>query len=226
MPTYLLCIETSTTVCSVCVTADDKILAYKEINNGFSHAENLHVFIQDVLKEANLSIKQINAVAISKGPGSYTGLRIGVSTAKGLCYALQIPLISIDTLQSMAYAVAHTKNEDALYCPMLDARRMEVYCAVYDKNLESIKPVNALVVDEKSIEVFNLNKIIYFFGDGMPKVKQLLQTNKNAVFIEDLAPSAKSMTTLAFTKFTKKLFEDVAYFEPFYLKDFFTTAKK
>jgi len=226
MPTYLLCIETATTVCSVCVTADDKILAYKEINNGFSHAENLHIFIQDVLKEANLSIKQINAVAISKGPGSYTGLRIGVSTAKGLCYALQIPLISIDTLQSMAYAVAHIKSEDALYCPMLDARRMEVYCAVYDKNLESIKPVNALVVDEKSIDIFNLHKTIYFFGDGMPKVKQLLQTNKNALFIDDIFPSAKNMAALAFTKFSKKLFEDVAYFEPFYLKEFFTTAKK
>lgn len=226
MPTHLLCIETATTVCSVCITADDKILAYKEINNGFSHAENLHVFIQDVLKEANLSIKQINAIAISKGPGSYTGLRIGVSTAKGLCYALQIPLISIDTLQSMAYAVAHTKNEDVLYCPMLDARRMEVYCAVYDKNVETITPVNALVVDEKSIDIFNLNKTIYFFGDGMPKVKQLLQTNKNAVFIDDVFPSAKNMASLAFTKFAKKLFEDVAYFEPFYLKEFFTTAKK
>ena len=225
MPTHLLCIETATTVCSVCVTADDKILAYKEINNGFSHAENLHVFIQDVLKEANLSIKQINAVAISKGPGSYTGLRIGVSTAKGLCYALQIPLISIDTLQSMAYAVAHDKNEDALYCPMLDARRMEVYCAVYDKDLEIIKPVNALVVDEKSIEMFNLNKPIYFFGDGMPKIKKLLQNNKNSFFIEDIVPSANNMATLAFIKFTKQQFEDVAYFEPFYLKEFFTNAK-
>ena len=226
MPTHLLCIETATTVCSVCVTADDKILAHKEINNGFSHAENLHIFIQDVLKEANLTIKQINAVAVSKGPGSYTGLRIGVSTAKGLCYALQIPLISIDTLQSMAYAVASTKNEDALYCPMLDARRMEVYCAVYDKSLETIIPVNALVVDEKSVEVFNLNKAIYFFGDGMPKVKQLLETNKNALFIDAIFPSAKNMAALASNKFSKKTFEDVAYFEPFYLKDFFTTAKK
>jgi tRNA threonylcarbamoyladenosine biosynthesis protein TsaB len=225
MPTHLLCIETATTVCSVCVTADDKILAYKEINNGFSHAENLHVFIQDVLKEANLSINQINAVAISKGPGSYTGLRIGVSTAKGLCYALQIPLISIDTLQSMAYAIAQIKNEDALYCPMLDARRMEVYCAVYDKSLETISPVNALVVDEKSIEIFNLNKTIYFFGDGMPKVKQLLQNNNKALFIDDIFPSAKNMAALAFTKFSKKTFEDVAYFEPFYLKEFFTNAK-
>jgi tRNA threonylcarbamoyladenosine biosynthesis protein TsaB len=226
MPTHLLCIETATTVCSVCVTADDKILAHKEINNGFSHAENLHVFIQDVLKEANLSIKQLNAVAISKGPGSYTGLRIGVSTAKGLCYALQIPLISIDTLQSMAYAVASAKKEDALYCPMLDARRMEVYCAVYDKNVETITTVNALVLDEKSVAVFNQNKSIYFFGDGMPKAKELLQNNKNAFFIDAIFPSAKNMAALAFTKFTKKQFEDVAYFEPFYLKEFFTNAKK
>jgi tRNA threonylcarbamoyladenosine biosynthesis protein TsaB len=222
---HILCIETSTTVCSVCVTADDKILSHKEINNGFSHAENLHVFIEDILKEANLSIKQINAVAVSKGPGSYTGLRIGVSAAKGLCYALQIPLISIDTLQSMAYAVSHSKNENALYCPMLDARRMEVYCAIYDKNLETILPVNALVLDEKSIEVFNLNKPIYFFGDGMPKAKELFQNNKNADFIEDIFPSAESMATLAFGKFSQKQFEDVAYFEPFYLKEFFTNAK-
>src|ERR1700751_525557 len=124
MPTHLLCIETATTVCSVCVTADDTILAYKEINNGFSHTENLHVFIQDVLKEANLSINQINAVAISKGPGSSTGLRIGVSTAKGLCYALNIPLISIDTLQTLAMNVKAHHSPLAthyLFCPMIDA---------------------------------------------------------------------------------------------------------
>ena len=225
MPNHLLCIETATTVCSVCITADAEILAHKEINNGFSHAENLHVFIQDILKEANLAIKQINAVAISKGPGSYTGLRIGVSAAKGLCYALQIPLLSIDTLQSMAYGVASVKNEDALFCPMLDARRMEVYCAVYDKNLEVIQPVNALVLDEKSVEVFNADKPVYFFGDGMPKAKQLLQKNKQTVFIDNVFPSAKNMTAIAFTKFAKKQFEDVAYFEPFYLKEFFTQAK-
>jgi tRNA threonylcarbamoyladenosine biosynthesis protein TsaB len=226
--THILCIETSTTVCSVCVTADDKVLAHKEINNGFSHAENLHLFIEDVLKEAQLSIKQINAIAVSKGPGSYTGLRIGVSAAKGLCYALQIPLISIDTLQSMAYEVNSKfkiQNSEILYCPMLDARRMEVYCAVYDKNLEAVLAVNALVLDEKSIEVFNLTKPIYFFGDGMPKAKELLQNIKNAFFIEKIFPSAESMATLAFTKFSQKQFEDVAYFEPFYLKEFFTNAK-
>ena len=225
---HILCIETSTTVCSVCVTADDKILAHKEINNGFSHAENLHVFIEDVLKEANLSIKQINAVAVSKGPGSYTGLRIGVSAAKGLCYALQIPLISIDTLQAMAYEVNSKfkiQNSELLYCPMLDARRMEVYCAIYDKNLEAILPVNALVLDEKSIEILNINKPIYFFGDGMPKAKELLQTIKNSFFIEAIFPSAKSMAELAFNKFKQNIVEDVAYFEPFYLKEFFTNAK-
>lgn len=226
MPAHILCIETSTTMCSVCVTDGDVVLAIKEINNGFSHAENLHVFIQDVLKEAGVTVKQLNAVAISKGPGSYTGLRIGVSAAKGLCYALQIPLISIDTLQSMAYAVASDKKEDILYCPMLDARRMEVYCAVYNKNLETLTPVNALVLDEKSIEVFNQNKPICFFGDGMPKAKQLLQLIKDAVFVDDIFPSAQSMAKIASTKFTEKQFEDVAYFEPFYLKEFFTPVKK
>ncbi len=224
--THILCIETSTTVCSVCVTADDTILAHKEINNGFSHAQNLHVFIQDVLKEANLSIKQINVVAVSKGPGSYTGLRIGVSTAKGLCYALQIPLISIDTLQSIAHHVQRTMyNVQCLYGPMLDARRMEVYCAVYGNDLEIITPVKALVLDEKSIEIFNFDKPVYFFGDGMSKAKYLLQAIKNSFFIEDVYPSAESMAVLAFNKFKQNKFEDVAYFEPFYLKEFFTYSK-
>src|ERR1035437_5134829 len=125
---HILSIETSTTVCSVCVTADEKISSFREINSGYTHAENLHIFIEEVLKEANLSFSQLNAVAMSKGPGSYTGLRIGVSAAKGLCYALNIPLISIDTLQSMTYRVANLKQQDVLYAPMLDARRMEVYC--------------------------------------------------------------------------------------------------
>ncbi len=223
---HILCIETATTMCSVCITENDKVIASKELNNGFGHAENLHVFIEDVLNEANLTVKQISAVAVSKGPGSYTGLRIGVSSAKGLCYALQIPLLSIDTLQSMAYAVAQTKQQDILFCPMLDARRMEVYCAVYDKNLETILPVNALVLDEKSIEVFNLNKPVCFLGDGMTKAKALLQSKGHSLFIEGFFPSSLSMAALAFKKFNAKQFEDVAYFEPFYLKEFFTTAKK
>jgi tRNA threonylcarbamoyladenosine biosynthesis protein TsaB len=222
---HLLCIETSTTVCSVCITSNDVVIAHKEINDGFRHIENLHVFIKDILKEANLSVKQLSAVAVSKGPGSYTGLRIGVSAAKGLCYALQIPLISTDTLQSMAWAVAHNKQEAILYCPMLDARRMEVYCAVYTIHAEIILPVNALVLDEQSIEVFNLGKIICFFGDGMPKAKNLLEKNTKALFIDDIYPAAESMAFIAYNKFNRKQFEDVAYFEPFYLKEFFNKAK-
>lgn len=222
---HILCIETSSTMCSVCITANDKVLACKELNGGYTHAENLHVFIQDVLKEADLTVKQISAVAVSKGPGSYTGLRIGVSSAKGLCYALQVPLISIDTLQSMAYAVAQTRQEDILYCPTLDARRMEVYCAVYNKQLENIIPVNAIILDEKTIEVFNLNHPVCFFGDGMPKAKTLLQTIKHSIFVEDVFPSSHYVASLAYTKFIGKQFEDVAYFEPFYLKEFFTHAK-
>lgn len=225
MPAYILCIETSTTVCSVCVTAGDKILAYKEVNDGFSHAENLHVFIEEILQKANLSIKQISAVAVSRGPGSYTGLRIGVSTAKGLCYALQIPLISIDTLQSMSYAAVHIKNEDAVYCPMLDARRMEIYCAAYDKDLNVILPVNALVLDEKSVEVFSFDKAVYFFGDGMLKAKEFLSHLKNVAFIENMNPSAQNLAVLAYKKFNQNQFEELAYFEPFYLKEFFMQEK-
>ena len=222
--THLLCIETSTTVCSVCLTANNTVLTHKEINSGFSHIENLHVFIRDILTEAGLSIKQVSAVAISKGPGSYTGLRIGVSAAKGLCYALQIPLISIDTLQSMAWAVSHSKQQDVLYCPMLDARRMEVYCALYNKKAQIIMPVNALVLDEQSVNFFNLDKPVCFFGDGMPKAKDLLKTNTSALFIEDIHPASISMVDLALAKFNQKQVEDVAYFEPFYLKEFFTKA--
>jgi len=220
--THILCIETSTTVCSVCVTANEKIISFREINNGFTHAENLHVFIEEILKEAGLSFSQLSAVAVSKGPGSYTGLRIGVSSAKGFCYALNIPLISIDTLQSMAWGVAQKKQEDILYCPMLDARRMEVYCAVYDKDLNTVVPVNALVLDENSIEIFPKSKSILFFGDGMEKAKNLLQKNNFASFSLGIFPSSTNMAALAFAKFQQKQFKNVALFEPFYLKEFFT----
>jgi len=225
----ILCIETSTTVCSVCLTADEKVVSCREINSGFTHAENLHGFIEEVLKEAKISFTQLNAVAVSKGPGSYTGLRIGVSSAKGLCYALNIPLISIDTLQSMASSVVQLKKEsassaerDILFCPMLDARRMEVYCAVYDKNLQTVLPVNALVLDENSMDVFNLDKPICFFGDGMSKAKELLQKINGASFMENIFPSAKNMAALATAKFQLKDFENLALFEPFYLKEFYT----
>ncbi len=224
---YILHIESTSTVCSVAISKHADLVAIKELNNGYTHAENLHVFINDILKENNLNPSDLNAVSISAGPGSYTGLRIGFSAAKGLAYALQIPLISIDTLKALSVAAIKKANTDALFCPLMDARRMEVYCAVYNKQLENIIPLQALVLNEESIKVFDLNKPIYFFGDGMPKAKELLQTIPQALFIDNIIPSATNMIDLAFEKYQAKQFEDVAYSEPNYLKDFFfTTAKK
>lgn len=224
---YLLHIESTSTVCSVAISKDAKLIALKELNNGYTHAENLHVFIEQLLKESSLSSKDLNAISISSGPGSYTGLRIGFSTAKGLAYALQIPLITVDTLKALSNTVSQTIKTDALFCPMMDARRMEVYCAVYNHSLQEVIPVQALVLDETSIQPFNLNKAIYFFGDGMPKAKMVLQNLPHVNFVDDVMASASSMVSLAYEKYQAKDFADVAYSEPNYLKEFFfTTAKK
>ena len=225
MPVYLLSIESATTVCSVCLSADAKVIAKKEINNGFSHAENLHVFISGLLEETGMSLQEIQAIAVSKGPGSYTGLRIGVSTAKGLCYALSKPLISIDTLESMAHQAIEKIGKDQYYCPMLDARRMEVYCAVYNQHLEPVLPVQARVLDAESINIFKLDKPICFFGDGMPKCMSLLEHNPWATFEADINPSSVNMVQIALKKYHEKKFEEVAYFEPFYLKEFYVKPK-
>lgn len=224
---YILHIESTSTVCSVAISKHVDLVAIKELNNGYTHAENLHVFINDILKENNLNPSDLNAVSISSGPGSYTGLRIGFSAAKGLAYALQIPLISIQTLKALAVAAIKKTNAETLFCPMMDARRMEVYCNVYDNQLNEIIPLQALVLNEESIKTFDLNKPIYFFGDGMPKAKELLQTIPNSYFIDDVTASASHMIDLAYEKYQAKQFEDVAYSEPNYLKEFFfTTAKK
>lgn len=223
---YILNIETATTVCSVSISKNEELLFCKELNEGFTHAENLHVFIQEGLSNCNLKADELNAVAVSKGPGSYTGLRIGASTAKGLAFALRIPLISIDTLQIMTAAAHIKQKEEAVYCPMIDARRMEVYTATYDTNLTELSQTEALIVDEVSISRFAKHSKIYFFGDGMLKCKDLLSRNGNSHFIDDIIPSAKFMPALAYQKFEKKLFENVAYFEPFYLKDFMVAKKK
>ncbi|MEO6303431.1 MAG: tRNA (adenosine(37)-N6)-threonylcarbamoyltransferase complex dimerization subunit type 1 TsaB [Bacteroidia bacterium] len=222
----ILNIETSTTVCSVSLSKNGELVAFKEINNGFTHAENLHVFIQEILKTSSIDIKELNAVAISKGPGSYTGLRIGVSAAKGLAFSLNIPLIALDTLQILTNAALIKGETNTVYCPMLDARRMEVYTAVYDQQLVQLKETEALIVDERSIEHFKTYKKICFFGDGMQKCKEVLQVIKNADFIDNIVPSAKAMCDLTYKKYTAKQFEDVAYFEPFYLKDFLILTKK
>lgn len=224
---YLLHIESTSTVCSVAVSKDAELLALKEINNGYTHAENLHVFIEQLLFETSLQIKDLNAISVSSGPGSYTGLRIGFSAAKGLAFALHIPLITIETLKALSSEVINTENKNAVYCPLLDARRMEVYCAIYDNQLNEILPVRALVLNEESIQVFNQNKDIYFFGDGMPKAKYLLQTLPNIHFIDDITATATSMISLAYQKYSTQDFADMAYVEPNYLKEFFfTTAKK
>ncbi len=207
------------------LSKNGELVSFKEINNGYTHAENLHVFINEVIKEASISLKELNAIAISKGPGSYTGLRIGVSAAKGLAYSLNIPLIALDTLEIMANS-ALIKDSNAVYCPMIDARRMEVYTAVYDKDLKQLKETEALIIDENSVSQFSSYNKIYFFGDGMQKCKPILSAIKNAEFIENILPSAKAMCDLAFKKYAAKSFEDVAYFEPFYLKDFLILTKK
>jgi len=222
----ILNIETATTVCSASISDKEKVIAYKELNGGYTHAENLHVYIKEIIKEAAIDFDQLDAIAVSKGPGSYTGLRIGVSAAKGLAYALEIPLIGVDTLQIMTITALTETESEAVYCPMIDARRMEVYTAVYDSNLNPIVPVNAFILNEESITVFASYPKIYFFGDGMPKSKSLLQKFSNANFIEDIFPSAKHMAALSYKKFKEKKFEDTAYFEPYYLKEFLITSKK
>ncbi len=194
----------------------------KEIaEQGYSHAEKLHVFIEDILKETGVSVQDLKAIAVSKGPGSYTGLRIGVSTAKGLCYALGIPLISVDTLQVLAKQVA---VENGLIVPMLDARRMEVYSAVFDANHNKIMEVQAEVLTENSYA--EITEAVYFIGDCQEKCKTVLTKNNFNFLPEIVFPSANEMSSLSYEKFAATEFEDVAYFEPFYLKDFLIAKPK
>lgn len=221
---YLLHIESTSTVCSVSVSENNTLIAIKEINDGFTHAENLHLFIQSVLQQVGLTLNQLHGISISSGPGSYTGLRIGFASAKGLAYALNIPLIKVDTLQSLSRNVIESVNKDAYYCPLIDARRMEVYYAVHDIELIEIqKPAN-LILTESTISIFDLDKDIYFFGDGLGKSKNILGQLKRANFLENIVPSSKYLVSLAFDKFTNNEFEDLAYTEPFYLKDFYFTT--
>ena len=220
---YILSIETATTNCSVSLSKNGETLHLKEdYGNGYSHAEKLHNYIDEVLKLENIKSSQLEAIAVSKGPGSYTGLRIGVSAAKGLCFALNIPLISIDTLEALAHQV---NVAEGLIIPMLDARRMEVYSAVFTSDLKQSRGIEAEILNEESyIELLN-NQIITFIGSGVAKTKEVLN-HDNAFFIEDKLPSANEMSALAFSKYKKNDIEDVAYFEPFYLKDFVALKPK
>ncbi|MEL4457234.1 tRNA (adenosine(37)-N6)-threonylcarbamoyltransferase complex dimerization subunit type 1 TsaB [Lutimonas vermicola] len=214
----ILNIETATKNCSVSVSKNEEILSLKELNEGkFSHSEKLHSFILEVIDNAGLSMDDLDAVAVSKGPGSYTGLRIGVSAAKGLCYALNKPLISVPTLENIALQIS--LKEDELAVPLLDARRMEVYSAVYDKDHRQIRATKAEIISETSFQGFLKKGIVYFAGDGAEKCKEVIR-HENARFLSSVYPSSREMSIIAARKFKSEDFEDVAYFEPFYLKDF------
>ena len=220
---YILNIETSTTNCSVALSQNGRLIGLKEDNSlQYSHAERLHVYIDELLKKANVSKTQIAAVGISKGPGSYTGLRIGVSAAKGLCYALKIPLISILTLEALAHQVM---NPEGSIVAMLDARRLEVYSAIYDASYSVTRPTEAEVITQDSYKDLLDLTPVYFIGNGVSKTQQLV-SHQNAIFIENKLPSAAQMCALTHAKFKENDFEDVAYFEPYYLKDFIAIPSK
>ena len=242
----ILCLETSTAVCSVALVENGNVVALRESLDGQNHAEKITLFIDEVMKEAGIAYKDLDAVATSMGPGSYTGLRIGVSTAKGLCYAMEKPLIAIDTLAAMAHGfnVAETQRgkvtelmvgvnsqsqsqgqgqsqqPTAILCPMIDARRMEVYTAFFNEKLERTSETEALVIDENSFMELKQNNHLYLFGDGADKLAALFENDENITVVEKFHCSAAYMAKLADEAFTNKQFVDTAYFEPFYLKNF------
>ncbi|MFN7119317.1 MAG: tRNA (adenosine(37)-N6)-threonylcarbamoyltransferase complex dimerization subunit type 1 TsaB [Saprospiraceae bacterium] len=222
----ILHIETTTDICSIGISQEEELIALQEITQFSEHASKITLLIEACLQEANLTLKDLDAVAVSQGPGSYTALRIGVSTAKGICYALNKPLIAVDTLQALALATFKTEQKDALYCPMIDARRMEVYCAIFDKNNQLIQEAAALKIESDTFDAyFKKNQNMVFSGDGAEKCKSVL-TSEFAHF-SSIVCSAKHLVPLALAAFHHQQFADLAYFEPFYLKPpNITTPKK
>lgn len=213
---YILNIETATKNCSVALAKDSVVIALKEYaGEGYAHAEKLHVFIEDVLQQSGITFKDLNAVAVSMGPGSYTGLRIGVSAAKGLCYALAIPLIAIDTLELLALNVSVA---DGVIIPMIDARRMEAYTAVFDKDHKKIRETKAEIITEHFFD--DISGTIHLVGDGAAKYSEVLPAGRFVYHSNVVYPSAAQMAQPSFNKFKKSDTVNVAYFEPFYLKDF------
>jgi tRNA threonylcarbamoyladenosine biosynthesis protein TsaB len=226
----ILHLETATAICSVAVAEDGDILSLKETHIANSHSSLITILAEEALREAKLGIRDMDAICVSMGPGSYTGLRIGVSTAKGFCYALNTPLIAVNSLLSMAnhYSCAYAKEltSEIILCPMIDARRMEVYTALFNEQCQFVRETSADIIDDNSFKEFLLEKNIIFFGDGAAKCKTYLSQNKNAIFDDTFSASAKGMLSVAWQKFKNKQFEDVAYFEPFYLKDFIATKPR
>ncbi len=220
----ILNIETATKNCSVSLAQKGEVIVLKELNDGqYTHGENLHVFIESLFTEVSFKMADLSAIAVSKGPGSYTGLRIGVSTAKGLCYSLDIPLISLPTLAILTQRIKVSESEFII--PLLDARRMEVYAAVFTNKGEEIRETRAEVIDQNSFADYLDRGKVYFLGDGAEKCESLI-THPNAVFLKDHFPSANEMAALSYEKYKKSDIEDVAYFEPFYLKDFLVSKPK
>ncbi len=229
----ILSIETSTKGCSTAIHQDTRLLALSELFHEKSSSGMLTTLVQQVVKVSSLSFDDIDAIAVAKGPGSYTGLRIGVSTAKGLCFTLDKPLLAINTLEAMAWQVHHVaksvgNDNPPLLCPMLDARRMEVYCALYEAtSLEQVTATEAKIIDETSFEEILKTRRIVFFGDGATKCQAVLGKFQNAIFLnETINPSAKAIGELANDAFLKQEFENVADFEPYYLKEFMATTPK
>lgn len=225
----IICIETTTSVCSVALAEDGKCIAVKEVKDPKAHSTNLSVQVDEICRENNISINDIDAIALSKGPGSYTGLRIGTSLVKGILYSIEKPLIAIDTLQALAIS-AYNQSEDiipdnALLCPMIDARRMEVYNAFYTIDFEPQTEVMASIIDSDSFSDILQERPVAFFGNGAEKCKQEI-TSPNAIFVDDIECSAPWMSSLAEKAFQANDFADVAYFEPFYLKEFQATTPK
>ncbi len=226
----LLHIETSTNICSVALSQGNRCLGVKESSDDKSHAALLTIFIEELLKENDIKPADIDAVAVSMGPGSYTGLRIGVSTAKGICYGTNAKLIPVNTLKAMAIQIkesdaANNTNGNKLYAPMIDARRMEVYSAFFNDNLDTIKDISADIIDENSYAEYIKDNTIVMAGNGAAKCKEVL-TDSKFVLADNIVPSAKTMIPLALEDYNNGKFADVAYFEPFYLKDFVATTPK
>jgi len=215
----VLSLETSTRVCSVALHSEMQLLGSYEVLVEKSHSKIITVLIEELLSNTGYSYADLDAIAVSKGPGSYTGLRIGVSTAKGLCYALEKPLIGINTLEAMAEGIKSKVPSDFLLCPMLDARRMEVYTALFDNQLNFVEDTNAKVLNEESVRIYQGKKIC-FFGDGSFKIKSILSNLHSSFIAEGVYPSAKNIGDLAVRAYLNGVFEDTAYFEPYYLKDF------
>ena len=216
----ILSIETSTTVCSVALHESKKLIAVIEIQQEYSHASKLATLVHEAAKLASIKLHQVNAIAVSSGPGSYTGLRIGTSLAKGLCYALDVPLIAVNTLALLAYKISNSETSNSFLCPMIDARRMEVYCQLFDFNLDEKEPMMAKVIDEQSFETYLDIKPVIFFGSGAEKCNQIIM-HRNARFLSDIHPSAIQLGEIAFKKYEKNKVENLMYFVPLYLKEFF-----